>query len=67
MPARSYSGTGGLWFGANNGMADAAFEDWGVARAVAVILNAAHEGRLIPATDDAAALATSNPNTAARC
>jgi hypothetical protein len=40
-----------------NGMADATFEDWGLARAVAIILNAAHEGRLILATDDAAALA----------
>jgi hypothetical protein len=46
MPARSYPGTGGLWFGANNGMADATFEDWGLARAVAIILNAANEGRL---------------------
>jgi hypothetical protein len=43
-------------------MADATFGYWGLARAVAIIL---HEGRLIPATDDAAALANSSPNTAA--
>ena len=46
MPARSYPGTGGLWFGHNQNMADATFEDWGLARAVAIILNAVHANQL---------------------
>jgi hypothetical protein len=43
---RSYPGTGGVWAGANGGIADAVFEDWGLARATAEILNAALDGRL---------------------
>jgi hypothetical protein len=42
VPVRTYPGCGGLWFGHNTGIADATFDDWGLARAVAVILNAAH-------------------------
>jgi hypothetical protein len=42
MPVRTYPGCGGLWFGHNAGIADATFTDWGLARAVAVILNHAH-------------------------
>lgn len=37
---RSYDGTGGLWCGANEGIADAMFKDRGLARATAIILNA---------------------------
>lgn len=45
-PVRSYDGTGQLWFGDNQNMSDATFEDWGAARATAVILNAVHEHTL---------------------
>jgi hypothetical protein len=48
-PARSYPGTGALWFGRNEGLADATFTDWGLARAVATIINAVNDGRLVPA------------------
>lgn len=43
---RSYDGTGGMWAGAHNGMADAVFTDWGLARATSIILNAVLDGRL---------------------
>jgi hypothetical protein len=51
---RSYPGSGGLWVGDPNGtdgigIADASFTDWGLARAVAEILNAVLDGRLIGA------------------
>jgi hypothetical protein len=45
---RSYPGTGGMWAGGNDGIADATFEDWGLARATAEILNAVLDGRLSP-------------------
>jgi hypothetical protein len=45
---RSYPGTGGVWFGRNHNMADATFEDWGLARAAATILNAVRTGQLVP-------------------
>ena len=45
-PVRSYDGTGGLWFGSNQNMADATFEDWGAARATSIILNAVQERTL---------------------
>lgn len=46
---RAYNGSGGLWAGSYNGMADAQFDDWGLARATAEILNAVIDGRLVPA------------------
>ena len=49
MGYRSYAGSGGMWVGGNDGIADATFEDWGLARAVAEILNAVLDGRLISA------------------
>ena len=45
-PYRTYSGDGGMWCGQNRGIADANFDDWGLARATAAILNAVVEGRL---------------------
>jgi hypothetical protein len=42
LEIRSYPGTGSLWFGRNSEFADASFTDWGLARATATILNAAH-------------------------
>jgi hypothetical protein len=44
---RSYPGTGGIWAGYNDGIADATFTDWGLARAAAEILNAVLDGRLM--------------------
>ena len=38
---------GALWFGGHRGLADADFRDWGLARAVAVILNAVLDGTLV--------------------
>jgi hypothetical protein len=35
-------------YGLNDGLADATFEDWGLARATAEILNAVLDGRLAP-------------------
>ena len=46
-PARSYPGTGGLWFGQNRNLADASFDDWGLARAVAAIMNAIGDERVV--------------------
>ena len=46
---RYYPGAGGIWFKEENGPADANFEDWGLARAVAEIINAVREGRLVKA------------------
>lgn len=46
---RHYEDSGGLWFGRNQGFADATFVDWGLARAVAVILTAVNAGRLVKA------------------
>ena len=43
---RSYPGTGGIWAGNNDGLADAVFVDWGLARATTEILNAVLDGRL---------------------
>jgi hypothetical protein len=45
---RSYPGTGGIWAGNNDGLADAVFVDWGLARATTEILNAVLDGRLAP-------------------
>jgi hypothetical protein len=45
-PFRSYPGTGGIWCGSNNNLADATFDDWGLARAVARIMNAVLDGTL---------------------
>jgi hypothetical protein len=47
--ARSYPGSGSLWFGRNSEFADATFTDWGLARATATILNAVRTGQLVPA------------------
>ncbi len=44
---RSYDGSGGLWNRGNHGIADAMFVDWGLARAVSIILNAVRDGRLV--------------------
>jgi hypothetical protein len=38
-----------MWVGGNDGIADATFENWGLARAVAEILNAVLDGRLASA------------------
>jgi hypothetical protein len=46
-PARSYPGTGGIWLRRNVHRPDAEFIDWGLARAVAEILNALADGRLV--------------------
>lgn len=46
-PARTYPGGGEMWVGSNSGPADAVFTDWGLARAVAIILNAVRDGRFI--------------------
>jgi hypothetical protein len=46
---RSYPGTGGVWAGGNDGIADVVFSDWGLARATAEILNAVLDGRLTSA------------------
>lgn len=46
---RSYPGTGSIWCGRNEGIADANFVDWGLARATALILNAVVRGDLVPA------------------
>jgi hypothetical protein len=43
---RSYPGTGGMGVGGNDGIADATFEDWGLARETSEILNAVLDGRL---------------------
>jgi hypothetical protein len=48
---RSYPGTGGVWAGGNDGIADATFMDWGLARATAEILNAFLDGRLSRGSD----------------
>lgn len=45
-PFRSYDGTGGIWCDENNGIADGNFTDWGLARAVTIILNAVMDGTL---------------------
>jgi hypothetical protein len=49
---RSYPGTGGIWAGGNNDIADATFVDWGLAAATARILNAVIAGELITARGD---------------
>jgi hypothetical protein len=46
-PYRSYAGTGGIWAGHNRNSADAQFEDWGLARATAIILNAVLDETLV--------------------
>lgn len=43
---RNYPGTGGIWFG-NETLAQGRFDDWGLGRAVARILNAVNDGRLV--------------------
>jgi hypothetical protein len=48
-PMRSYPGTGAIWIGSNEGLSDGSFTDWGVARAVAIIMNAVVEGKLVRA------------------
>lgn len=48
--ARVHASGGSLWFGGNQGIADATFQDWGSARATAVILNAVKDGKLVLAT-----------------
>lgn len=48
---RSYPGTGGIWAGRNEQFADATFVDWGLARAAAIILNAAVNGDLVLKTE----------------
>jgi len=50
-PFRSYAGTGGIWHGRRHDdehqyMPDARFDDWGLARATAIILNAVLDGSL---------------------
>ena len=44
---RSYDGTGGIWAGRNNEIPDGIFNDWGLARATTIILNAVLDGRLV--------------------
>jgi hypothetical protein len=51
---KSYPGTGGVWAGANGGVADITFVDWGLARATAEILNAVLDGRLTSAQTEGA-------------
>ena len=46
---RSYPGSGGIWIGDNEEHSDGNFEDWGLARAVAIIINALNNGQLVPA------------------
>lgn len=43
---RVYGGSGAMWAGTNNSFADATFQDWGLAKATEVILNAILDGRL---------------------
>lgn len=45
-PMHNFPGSGGIWFGNNHGPPDGGFTDWGVARAVAIVINAVVEGRL---------------------
>jgi hypothetical protein len=49
LKSRSYPGTGGIWLRRNVHRPDAEFIDWGLARAVAEILNALADGRLVRA------------------
>jgi len=44
---RNYNDSGGIWANHNHGLADATFDDWGLARATVIILNAVLDGRLI--------------------
>jgi hypothetical protein len=44
----SFPGSGGIWCGRNREAPDGLFTDWGLARAVAIILNAVNDGRLKP-------------------
>ena len=44
---RNYPGSGGIWAGRNDGFADARFNDFGLARATAEVLNAVLDGRLV--------------------
>jgi hypothetical protein len=48
---RNYPGCGGIWAARNNEIPDGNFTDWGLGRAAAVILNAVHQGRLVPLAD----------------
>jgi hypothetical protein len=49
-PYRTQDGGGEIWCGhRSGGFPDARFDDWGLARAVALILNAVVEGKLAPA------------------
>jgi hypothetical protein len=41
---RAYDG--GIWIGRNHNLADARFDDWGLAQSVAIILNAVLDGTL---------------------
>ena len=43
---RTYHDSGGIWCGSNHGIADGNFDDWGLARSVAIILNAVLDGTL---------------------
>jgi hypothetical protein len=45
-PCRTQDGGGELWCGRRGDAPDARFDDWGLARAVAITLNAVVEGRL---------------------
>jgi hypothetical protein len=41
-----HAAAGGLWLGDNQGIADARFDDHGICRAVAIVINAAGAGLL---------------------
>ena len=43
---QSYPGTGSIWAGQHDGFADINCTDWGLARAIAIILNATLDGTL---------------------
>jgi hypothetical protein len=47
---RHYDGGGAIWIGAHNGPADAHFNDWGLAEATAIVLNAISTGKLVERT-----------------
>lgn len=46
-PYHNHAGSGGLWASRNHDIADATFDDWGLARATTIILNAVLDGRLV--------------------
>ena len=45
-PYRNYPGSGGIWAGSNDGIADGNFTDWALGRAMARIAQAVCDGEL---------------------